>query len=177
MKKLVWSLVLILSFTGLAIGIAGFFLPAEISVAQNIEINASRAKVFELVNNLSLQESWSPWKELDPTIENTLSGPERGVGAKMTWESSSSGSGSMEITEVVPGHIVQLALDFGAMGKANSSWNFLPAPSGGTKVQWGFTSSPTSNPIARIANLLIKPSLEKTYAKGLENLKAVAEKE
>ena len=76
------------------------------------------------------------------------------------------------------------------MGRAHSSWNFLPLGSGtaagvtggttggtaeGTTVQWVFVSAKTYNPIARIANLLIKPSLEKTYAQGLANLKKVAE--
>jgi len=111
----------------------------------------------------------------DSTMENSLSGPERGVGARLSWVSDNSGSGSMEITEVVPGHVIQMALDFGAMGRASSSWNIIPSGQGRTKVQWGFLSAKTNNPIARIANLLIKPSLSATYVKGLENLKAVAE--
>ena len=172
-------------FFGILLGVVGLFLPASMKVSQYVQIQAPQAKVFELVNNLSLQESWSPWKELDPTMTNSFSGPKRGVGAKMSWESSNSGNGSMEITEVVPGHVIQLALDFGPMGKAHSSWNFLPSSSQGanekqlvaksTRVQWGFVSAKTNNPIARIANLLIKPSLEKTYAQGLANLKKVAE--
>ncbi len=173
MKKLL--LVFVVGSCLVFYGISTFFLPEQMSISQGIEINASSAKVFELVNNLHLQDSWSPWKELDPTIKNEFSGPERGVGAKLQWQSDNSGSGSMEIIEVVPGHIVQMALDFGSMGKANSSWTFVPGSKGSTKVSWSFVSASTKNPFARVANLLIKPSLEETYVKGLQNLKAAAE--
>lgn len=42
-------------------------------------------QVRALIGDLHTWESWSPWQELDPAMQQTYSGAERGVGAKMAW--------------------------------------------------------------------------------------------
>lgn len=42
-------------------------------------------QVRALIEDLHAWESWSPWQELDPAMQQTYSGAERGIGAKMAW--------------------------------------------------------------------------------------------
>ena len=47
-------------------------------------IAAPPATVFTLVNSYKRFNEWSPWAEMDPNAAYTHSGPETGVGAKLT---------------------------------------------------------------------------------------------
>ncbi|HSN70533.1 MAG TPA: SRPBCC family protein, partial [Steroidobacteraceae bacterium] len=94
---------------------AGLFLPKTAHVERSILIDAPPAAIYDVVSNLRRFNEWSPWYERDPDARYEYTGPERGVGAKMSWTSAQAdvGSGSQEIIAADPDRAVTTRLDFG----------------------------------------------------------------
>lgn len=83
------------------------------SNSRSIHVAAPPAAVRALVDDLRAWQRWSPWEGLDPQLERTYNGPERGVGARYAWRGNKkAGTGSMEVTAATPEEVV-LALAFG----------------------------------------------------------------
>ena len=71
-----------------AIGVGGAYLiPADTVVQRQAVINAPPEKVFAIVGDLRRFKEWSPWADLDPSLQYAFEGPETGVGQKMSWSS------------------------------------------------------------------------------------------
>ena len=159
--------------------IVSFFLPSKVHVERSIVINAPAAKVFNEVNSLHKWSAWDPWQKKDPNIQNTLSGPEAGVGSTNTWKSDHKevGSGSQTITESVPNETIKAKLLFGEngeMGEGTGFFNFAPEGEG-TKVTWGMETDMGMNPIAKFYGLTMEGAIGKEFEEGLGNLKAYVE--
>jgi len=173
LKAIVWILAaLVVIFIG-----GGYLLPDEVSLQRQTAINAPPEKVFELVSGYKRFNEWSPWAELDPKAVYTFEGPESGVGAIMSWASNDPnvGAGSQTITEHVPNSHVAVDLDFGAMGKSQSTWDLQPDGTG-TSATWGFKMK-LEGMMDRWFGLLMERFIGPDYEKGLAKLKALAEKE
>ena len=93
MRVLKLSVLILLALVVVVVGI-GSFLPKDFAVERSTEINASPEVVFDAVNSLRTWDAWSPWLARDPSIVNSYSGPEVGVGATVAWTSEKSGDGS-----------------------------------------------------------------------------------
>jgi hypothetical protein len=119
---------------------------------------------------------WLPWSDLDPNTRYTYSGPESGVGARMTWASDQRevGSGSQEITAVEPDRSVTTKLEFGAQGISKSTLTITPEGSG-SRIVWAFDADFTGNFPGRYFGLMFDRLIGKDYEKGLARLKALAE--
>ena len=158
------------------IGVGGAYLiPAETVVQRQVVINAPPDKVFAIVGDLRRFNEWSPWAGLDPAAQYSFEGPVVGVGQKMTWTSANPdvGRGSQTVTEHVPPGKVAIDLDFGSMGKAQSSIQLVPVD-GGTGVTWGFKTEATGV-LDRWMSLMFDDWVGADYEKGLTRLKALAE--
>ncbi len=162
------------------LGLAGVFLilglvaPKEVSTSRSIVIDAPPELVFNTVNDLSTWDSWSPWKEADPTIESTMGEVSVGEGATSSWVSENSGNGTMTITESRPNERVGVIVEFEGMGQADSGWDIEPAE-GGARATWHFVSK---FPYPWNAMLLFQDfegNIHKDYDRGLELLKGVVE--
>ena len=62
-------------------------LPAHVTVARSVVINAPESSVFPYLANLKHFHDWSPWAARDPQLQLTYSGPESGKGAHVDWVS------------------------------------------------------------------------------------------
>jgi effector-binding domain-containing protein len=186
---MVWKLLkLLLALIALLVVVA-FFLPRTTKLARTISIAAPPAAVFDRVNTFQGFNEFSPWFELDPKALYQWSGPERGVGARMTWESSNSqvGKGSQEIIASEPYRHVVTRLDFGSGGQNDASWTIEPIASGAgaaatpvvalSKVTWDLTSDAGFNPVNRWFGLLLERFVGPDYERGLSKLKQVVERE
>lgn len=80
----------------------GVFLPSSRNLAHSVETNRKPTIVFDTLNSFRRFAQWNPLVLRDPSAEVKLSGPERGVGAKMNYTSEAMGSGSYEIVESDP---------------------------------------------------------------------------
>ena len=153
----------------------GLFLPKDYHIERSVEISAPPALVFDQVNTLRNWDAWSPWLAEDPTIKNTYSGPESGVGAKVAWTSEDSGEGSQTITLSERPKRIETRLDFGDMGRPGADFAFKPQGDG-TLVTWALTGT-AAGPLGGFFALSLDRLLGPTYEDGLSRLKRVCEEE
>lgn len=173
-----WVLRILAALVGLAmlLTMGAYLLPREVSVSRSTEIAAAPEAVFPLVNSMQRTRDWSPWLDLDPDVVLDFSGPETGVGNRMSWTSDEPavGSGTQEITESIADSRVQTALDFGDMGTAEAEFLLEPTQAG-TRLTWGFTADTGYSPFMRWMGLWLDDWVGADYEKGLARLKALAE--
>lgn len=172
LKRLTFGIFL-LAFVMVAVA---FALPNHVLVERSTVINSLEADIFPYLNNLKKFNAWSPWAARDPETHYIFTGPIRGKGARMEWDSDIVGTGSLEITDSQPGKSLIVALDFGVQGRANSRWSLSPSGAG-TRVRWGFETEVGNNPVKRWMSLLFDRWIGKDYEEGLANLKKVVEAE
>ena len=171
-RKTALSLVMIV----LALVAGGFLLPSSVQVERSIVIAAPAEAIFPHVNDLRAFQAWSPWAERDPQMRLEFSGPDRGVGQHVRWESDHDevGSGTQEIVESVPHERVATRLDFGGMGTARAA--FVLVPEGDrTKVTWLLDSELGSKPLMRYLGLMLDEWVGADYEAGLSRLKELVE--
>ena len=146
------------------------------TVERSITVNAPTPRVHGLVDDFHNWVNWSPWEDLDPELQRTYTGPDRGVGAHYAWSGNrKAGAGSMEITRSTPEGIA-IALEFLKPFKSTPTTEFSFAPDGDeTVITWTMTGEQKGlmSVFGRVFSMdkMIGPDFEK----GLARLKAVAE--
>ena len=177
MKVIKSLLIGLAALIALLIAIA-LFLPSAAHVERSASIAAPPAAVFDIVNSLKRFNEWSPWYEIDPSARFTYSGPEKGVGARVEWSSTSPelGAGTQEIVESVPAERVRTQLDFADDGEAHANLTLVPEGPG-TRVTWSFDMQFGYNLPGRYIGLWLDRVLGPYYEKGLTNLRVIAEAE
>lgn len=175
MKFIKGLLISLIVLVAIFVGV-GLLLPGHVHVERSTLIAAQPADIFPYLNNFRRFNEWSPWHRRDPGAEYEFSGPDAGVGAKMSWRSEDPkvGSGSQQIVASTPDTSVVSALDLGPMGGAQAG--FLLTPEGaGTKVSWSLDTSLPAKPLARWMGLLLDGLIGADYEEGLARLKAKVE--
>ena len=96
----------------------GYSLPKQVHVERSIIIERPADMLFAILNSYKHDNEWSPWAQRDPGAEFVVSGPESGVGARLSWigEPHLVGSGWQEIVASRPYEQIDIKLDF--LGKA-----------------------------------------------------------
>ncbi len=147
------------------------------SVSRTTTIAAPAERLRALLNDFHEWPAWSPWEDIDPAMERTYSGAERGVGARYAWEGNrKAGKGSMAITKDEP-QLVGVDLHFDKPFPADNTIDFVltPAGDGSTAVEWLMKGE--LSPMMRVF-ALVKPMdslVGPDFEKGLSRLKRVAE--
>src|SRR5665648_369025 len=173
MMRLILGLgVLVLILAAVALG-----LPAHVTVARSVVINAPEYAIYPYLNNLRRFSDWSPWTARDPNMKVTYSGQPEGKGAKVEWvsEEPSIGAGSMEIVEAEQSRSVNLAANINGL-EGTSDYDLAPAGSG-SKVTWSFGYETGSSPLKRWKALMLDGFIGAEYSRGLEKLKARVEED
>ncbi len=172
MKKLLkilgWILGLLILFL-----LAGFLLPAKVSVSRSATIAASGDKVYSVLNDLKTYNSWMTWNQKDPQMKIEWGPRTSGQGAYYKWTSSHKqvGSGQLSITEAQPNKKITTALIFGASPDPSyATWNIEPSDKD-TKLQWTMDMDMGANPIGRWMGFLMKGAIEKDFDQSLSQLK------
>ena len=160
----------------LIILLGGAYLqPRKVHVERSIVVDRSPAAVFPLVKSVRKFNEWSPWLAYDPNVRMTYSGAEEGVGAKMAWAGNSKvGHGAQEITASERDRRVAFIIEFGEQGPAEAAFVLKP-DAGRTQVVWSLDVDMGNNPIGRYMGLLMDRNVGPDYARGLAQLKALAE--
>lgn len=177
-KKLLYSIVIIL----VIFIAAGLFLPRQVHIERSTRIDRPATLVFALLNSYSSFNAWSPWTARDPSAVYSLSGPEKGVGARLSWTGDPrlTGSGQQEIVESVPHSLVRVRFQFDNQGEAAMAYA-LSEQGGSTQVTWSFDTDVTAGQsffggiMARYFGLFFDRWLGTDYEQGLANLKRLAE--
>ncbi len=152
--------------------------PDEFKVARSMDMEAPADKIFAQVNDLTKWPAWNPWLKLDPNAKTLLEGPKAGVGAISRWEGNDQmGSGSMTITESVPGDHVTFLLEFLKPFAATNTSMFIFKQTGKTtNVTWNMSGK--AQLINKIMSLVFdcEKMVGDKYVEGLTSIKAIVEK-
>ncbi len=156
--------------------VVGLLLPKTAHVERSITIAASPEAVYELVDGFGRFNEWSPWASLDPATKYSISGPGRGVGARMEWRSDNPdvGTGSQQIVAVEPGRSVTSTLDFGMDNPTTAKMVLLPEGAA-TRATWTLETDFSGSLLGRYFGLALDRMVGPDYEKGLAQLKRLAE--
>jgi len=171
-KRILTTLALLI----VVLAVVGFLLPSHAHVERSIVINAPAEAFFPLIANLKENSQWSPWHARDPDMKQTFTGEDGKVGSKVAWESQDKhvGTGTQEITLLVPNERIETHLDFGDQGAADAYFQF-DETDGTCKVTWGFDSELGNNPVGRYFGLMFDGMIGPMYDEGLGKIKELAE--
>ena len=148
------------------------------TITRSVDVAADATTCHALVDDFHEWTKWSPWEDVDPDLQRTYSGPDRGVGARYAWSGNrKAGRGSMEIVGSAPEQIdVQLVFEKPWKATNPVAFRFEPTADG-TRVTWTMSgeNSGLSAVFAKVVNM--DKLLGKDFDKGLSRLKGVAEQE
>jgi effector-binding domain-containing protein len=154
--------------------VVGLFLPRHSRVEVSTLIDAPPATVFALVNDFRRVDLWSPRTATDPNARVIFSGPNRGVGATVTWDGVIVGSGTQTIVESRATEHVATMINPGEPGEART-WFDIGREDGRTRVTWGFAHDHGLNLVGRYFALLLSGVVKREYESGIAALKELAE--
>jgi len=162
------------------IGILGATGPKHTHAESSIVINHPIGQVFAYIQMLKNGEQWSPWAKMDPNMKMDYHGQDGAAGNSVSWDGNFSvGSGTQTMTAIDPNKRIDYRLDFTRpmKGTATAYFTTEKTPDNQTKVTWGMDSENVtfmSRFMARAMNC--QNMMEKVFAEGLGNMKAILEK-
>ena len=154
--------------------VIGLLLPRHSRVEVSTLIDAPPATVFALVNDFHRADLWSPKTATDPNARVVFSGPDRGVGATVSWDGVIVGSGTQTIVESRPYEHVATTINPGEAGEAHT-WFDIGREQGGTRVTWGFAHDHGLNLVGRYFALLLSGVVRREFETGIAALQELAE--
>jgi uncharacterized protein YndB with AHSA1/START domain len=150
---------------------------AAYTVEREAVIDAPPDRIYAQIVDFHHWPTWSPWEDVDPAMQRSYAGAERGVGAVYAWSGNrKAGAGRMEITDASEPHRVDIDLVFEKPFKARNDIRFvLTREGGGTLVTWTMRGKKTF--ATRVMGLFMSMDsmVGKDFEKGLSRLKAVTE--
>jgi len=188
MKKFLRFVVVLLLLIGVGVVILGLVAPTDYSVERTVTIAAPANVVADEMLQYKNFKHWSPWQHLDTNMKTEITGPERTVGTRYFWSGENgAGSGEMIIKSFINSTSEDRKYSTESLGytmhfkepwesEADGYWRVEDAGNGQSKAVWGFTTH-SGFPLNGIMMLMgMEKMLAKDFDKGLNNLKAVAEK-
>jgi hypothetical protein len=145
-------------------------------VERSIHVDAPPAEIAPMIEDFHRWSAWSPYEKLDPAMQRSYGGAERGVGAVYEWTGKKAGAGRMEIKAVQPA-LITIQLDFTKPMKASNTAFFVLEPDGaGTRVTWAMEGPRTL--MTKVMGLFMSMDslVGKDFEKGLADLKDLAER-
>ena len=157
--------------------LVGLMLPSHRFLSNSVETNRKMTIVFDTLNSFHRFKDWNPLVLRDPNVKLDLSGPDSGVGAKLTWHSDVDrvGDGSWEITKSVPGERVEIAIQDERKGHDKTT-KFILKPTGRGNVKRNVEITQTYrvdygwNLIGRYAGLYVSGHVGDDMKLGLSRL-------
>jgi Polyketide cyclase / dehydrase and lipid transport len=152
--------------------------PNDFQIQRSIMIKATPDKLFPLINDLHLMQTWSAWEKVDPQMKRSYSGEASGKGAKYAWEGNKQiGQGTMEIVESVPNSKIGLHMHFIKPFEGHSSVDFSLAANGDeTVVTQAMRGTSTFLPKLMCTLFFNQDKMiGGKFEEGLADLKAIAE--
>lgn len=147
----------------------GFALPGTWGAERSVLVAAPPSAVFPLLDAPEAWRQWTAWPDSGLVAE----GPERGVGARLTWDDPELGDGSFEIVEVAPPRHVRYEVRVQG-GSMHTDGTFtLAAEGGGTRVTWREEGDFGWNPLMGYWALFMEKAQGRELEKALARLEAM----
>lgn len=170
--KIISVIVLILVAVFLVVPL---FLATQVTITENVVVNATPSTIFNQVNTMENWKFWSPFHEADTAMISDYTGPKKGVGSTMTWLSKTLGDGQLVIAESEPYTFIRNNITFRPdEGSAVGEWTFEPTDAG-VVVTWKTHIPNLEYPMGRYMGLMSEIMMKPFMLKGLNNLKELAE--
>jgi hypothetical protein len=155
--------------------VVGFILPSSRHLENSVETNRKMPIVFDTLNSVRRFKDWNPAVAGDPKIKITLSGPESGVGARVSWDSEEKalGQGSWTISKSEPGKLVAYDIeDIDRGHNKRSEFTFTPTGKGGRNLQitQTFDVDYGMNLLGRYSGLYVTSNVGEKMKLGLASL-------
>ena len=174
------TILLVIVLAVVALLVVASTRPPTFRYERSTHIDAPMLQVAEQIDDFRAWQKWSPWENIDPTLQRTFSGADAGVGAIYEWDSKGkAGAGRMEITEMRAGPergLISIKLDFVKPLKASNTAEFTLTPTdAGTDLTWAmFGPSPF---ISKLMGVFVNVDamVGKDFEAGLAALKRNAE--
>ncbi|MEM8754902.1 MAG: SRPBCC family protein [Pseudomonadota bacterium] len=145
-----------------------YALPGTAVIEREALIDAEPAAIYALLDGAAGFQRINPWRDADPELEITLSGPERGVGSAFAFKGAE-GTGAQTVVAVDPGREVVTEIDLGPLGKPVQTFTIAPVGKG-ARVVWRTEAAFGLNPIGRVIGLFMDGRLGPVYERGLKNI-------
>jgi hypothetical protein len=171
MKVLKWIAIVVVVLIVLFV-VVGLLLPSEIDVERSVVVNTEPERVHRLVGDLTAWDDWTPFNEMDETIEVTYGDKTSGVGASQTW-TDKSGGGELTITEWDPEGGIAYDVSFAGTAPMTSVMRY-EVVADGTRVTWDLKGD-IPGVMGGYLALVIPAGVGPMYDMGLQKLKAQAE--
>ena len=151
--------------------------PDVFRVERSVTINAPAEQIYPLIEDFQEWPKWSPFENLDPQMQKTFSGAERGLGAVYAWDGNSqAGKGRIEIIEASAPSKLGMTLAFERPFECSNQVLFTLEPAGdGTKVTWAMHGPNLF--MGKVMQVLFNTDamVGSQFESGLAKLKAEAE--
>lgn len=150
------------------------FLPSSGHIERSIELSNPVRQVYDTVNGFRRYQDYAALRTFDPAVKMTISGPERGVGAKVDWDTAYEqvGNGSLTIIESTEDSQVKMAVE-NSWGGANKRYTMDLDPSNNGKtvrVKLAYDVDYGWNLLWRFAGLYIHGVPDSVLQTSLANL-------
>jgi len=151
--------------------------PNTFHVERTAVVHAPADVVFARLEDFHKWPDWSPWEKLDPAMQRTFTGPDKGVGAVYAWKGNDKvGEGRMSILEAAPPSKLGLRLEFIKPFQATNTTTFDLAPAdGGTQVRWAMDGNHNFASKAMCLVMDMDKQVGGDFEKGLAALDQVAQ--
>jgi uncharacterized membrane protein len=166
----------IFAFLLVLIAVVGLFLDNKVNVSRQIEVNAAPEMIHAYVADLNQWPKWSPWLELDPTIQTTIGNVSSGVGASQSWVGQS-GSGALTIVQSHESDGIVYHLTFDGDSTVYVAGLRYASQGDSTLVSWYMTGEMKPIIIGNYFAQLMDGFIGKDFENGLAKLKQVVESE
>lgn len=151
--------------------------PAAFRIERSRQIQAPSPVVYSIINDLHQWGRWSPYEKLDPNMQRTFSGTEKGPGSSYAWNGNNrAGEGRLTIVESNPDEAVKLDLEFTRPFRCQNKVTFALKPqSNQTTVSWIMEGS--NNFVGKIFHMVMDMDkmCGKDFEAGLANLDTIAQ--
>lgn len=159
--------------------IVAIIMPKKSVIVADIDIHASKNKVFDYIKHMKNQKHFNKWVMADPNSEMVYTGEDAQVGFKVYWNSKNNnvGEGEQEIKEIVEGEkfLVEIRFVRPMQGTSYNITTTKEVAENTTNVCMTFES--TSKIPFNIMSAMFAPMLKRDMLETLGNLKNLLEKQ
>ena len=146
-------------------------MSSAFSITRTAVLDAPAPAVFAQLEDFRHWRNWSFWEQIDPDMQRSFTGAERGVGAHYAWSGNArAGAGSMEIIDASAGRQVVIDLRFLKPFKATNPTviTLEPLEGGRTEVTWRMTGQRGAlmRALSRVVKMddALAPQIDETLA-------------